>query len=76
VTFEDPDFDPGFPLDLAAGHEHVVTLAVFADDTDAPMSSLAAEMTPAGEITTLQTSPVLVVNPMLPGPRRSGNITA
>ena len=53
-----------------------MTLAVFADDTDAPMSSLAAEMTPAGEITTLQTSPVLVVNPMLPGPRRSGNITA
>lgn len=63
VTFEDPDFDPGFPLDLAAGHEHVMTLAVFADDTDAPMSSLAAEMTPAGEIITLQTSPVLVVNP-------------
>lgn len=60
VTFEDPDFDPGFPLDLAAGHEHVMTLAVFSDDTDAPMSSLAAEMTSAAEIITLQTSPVLV----------------
>ena len=58
VTFEDPDLDPGFPLDLAAGHEHVMSLAVFADDADAPMRSLVAEMTPAGEIITLQTSPV------------------
>jgi hypothetical protein len=63
VTFNDPDFDPGFTLDLAAGHEHVMTLAVFADDVDAPMSSLAAEMTAGGEIITLQTSPVLVTRP-------------
>ena len=63
VTFDDPDFDPGFPLDLAPGHEHVMTLAVCSDDTAAPMSSLAAEMTPAGEIITLQTSPVLVTRP-------------
>jgi hypothetical protein len=63
VTFDDPDFDPGFPLDLAPGQEHVMTLAVFSDNVDAPMSSLAAEMTPAGQITTLQTSPVLVARP-------------
>jgi hypothetical protein len=67
VTFEDPDFDPGFPLDLAAGHEHVMTLAVFADDTDAPMTSLAAEMTPAGEIITLRASPALVARPNAAG---------
>lgn len=72
VTFDDPDFDPGFPLELAAGHEHVMTLAVFADDTDAPMSSLAAEMTPAGEIITLQTSPVLVAHPSAAGAPQIG----
>ena len=63
VTFGDADFDPGFPLDLAPGHEHVITLAVFSDNVQAPMSSLAAQMTPAGEITTLHTSPVLVARP-------------
>jgi hypothetical protein len=63
VTFDDPDFDPGFSLDLAPGQEHVITLAVFSDDVNAPMRSLAVEMTPAGEITTLKTSPVLVARP-------------
>jgi hypothetical protein len=73
VTFDDPDFDPGFPLDLAAGHEHVMTLGVFSDDgTDAPMSSLAAEMTPAGEIITLQASPVLVARPSAARAPRNG----
>jgi uncharacterized membrane protein len=63
VTFDDPDFDPGFPLNLAPGHEHVITLAVFSDNVGAPVSSLAAEMTPTGQITTLQTTPVLVARP-------------
>ena len=76
VTFDDPDFDPGFPLDLAAGHEHVMTLAVFADDTDAPMNSLAAEMTPAGKIITLQNLPVLVARPSAAGAPQIGKITA
>jgi hypothetical protein len=41
-----------------------MTLGVFSDDdTDAPMRSLAAEMTPAGQIITLQTSTVLVGRP-------------
>jgi hypothetical protein len=57
VTFEDPDFDPGFDLDLAPGQEHLLTLAVFADDVDAPTQQLAAEMTGAGEIIALQTLP-------------------
>jgi hypothetical protein len=31
-------FDPGFPLDLTAEQEHVLALAVFADDVEAPCS--------------------------------------
>jgi hypothetical protein len=73
VTFDDSDFDPGFPLDLAPGYEHVMTLGVFSDGyADAPMSSLAAEMTPAGEIITLQTSPVLVAHPSAAGAPQNG----
>jgi hypothetical protein len=35
--------------------EHVLTLAAFADDVDAPMRSLAATVAAGGEITTLHT---------------------
>src|SRR5262252_3568133 len=32
VTFEDQDFDPGFSTELAPDHEHVLRVAVFADN--------------------------------------------
>jgi Glycosyl hydrolase family 3 N terminal domain len=41
VTFEDPDFDPGFALDLTSDQEHVLILAAVADEVDAPLRSLA-----------------------------------
>ena len=72
VTFEDPDFDPGFPLDLTADQEHVLTLAVFADDVEAPMRSLAARVAASGEITTLHTLEVPVDRPREAWPARQG----
>ena len=43
VTFEGEDFDPGFPLDLDAGHEHVLELAVFSDDAETTRASLVID---------------------------------
>jgi hypothetical protein len=45
----------GIVLDLTPQQEHVLTLAAFADDVDAPMRSLAATVAAGGEITTLHT---------------------
>jgi hypothetical protein len=59
-------------LDLTADQEHVLTLAVFADDVEAPMRSLAARVATSGEITTLHTLEVPVDRPREAWPARQG----
>ncbi|HET9139505.1 hypothetical protein [Actinophytocola sp.] len=34
VTFDAPDFDPGFTTELTAGQEHVLEVAIYCDNTD------------------------------------------
>ena len=43
VTFDDPDFDPGFATELASDQDHVFELAVFADHAATASCSLAAK---------------------------------
>lgn len=43
VTFEDPDFDPGFATELPVGERHLVQISVFADNTGTVTRSLVAE---------------------------------
>lgn len=43
VTFEDPDFDPGFATELPAGERHMVQISVFADNARQVTKSLVAE---------------------------------
>ncbi len=41
VTFEDPDFDPGFATELRADDEqHVLEIAIFSDNADTVTRSL------------------------------------
>ena len=42
VTFEDEDFDPGFDVELTPDHEHVLQIAVFADNAVTQTIALAA----------------------------------
>lgn len=52
VTFEDPDFDPGFATELPASVCHVLQIAVFADNFNTLTRSLVAEAhSDSGEVT-------------------------
>ena len=42
VTFEDPDFDPGFDTELSPDQEHVLQVAVFSDNAVTQTLSIAA----------------------------------
>jgi hypothetical protein len=44
VTFEDPDFIPGFTTELAVAHDHVLDLAVFSDNAATAATSLAVKV--------------------------------
>lgn len=44
VTFDDPDFDPGFTTELAARSSHELWLAVSADNADTVSRSLAVKV--------------------------------
>jgi hypothetical protein len=44
VTFEDPDFDPGFSTELAPDREHSLRVAVFADNAETATRALVAGM--------------------------------
>jgi hypothetical protein len=44
VTFEDPDFDPGFATDLPLDQRHVLRFSVFSDNADTVTRSLVAEV--------------------------------
>jgi hypothetical protein len=59
-------------LDLTPEQEHLLTLAVFADEIDAPMRSLAAMVAGSGEITTLHTFGVPADHPRQTWPARQG----
>jgi hypothetical protein len=43
VTFEDPDFDPGFATDLPLEGRHVIQISIFTDNADTVTSSLVAD---------------------------------
>jgi hypothetical protein len=43
VTFDDPDFDPGFATDLPLTGRHVIQISVFADNADTVTSALVAD---------------------------------
>jgi hypothetical protein len=47
VTFEDPDFDPGFSTDLVPDREHVLRVAVFADNASTTTCALVASVQPS-----------------------------
>jgi hypothetical protein len=42
VTFDDPDFDPGFATELPREGRHVIRNSVFADNADTVTTSLVA----------------------------------
>lgn len=44
VTFEDPDFDPGFTTDLPLDQPHVLRFSVFSDNAHTVTRSLVAEV--------------------------------
>ena len=45
VTFEDPDFDPGFATDLPLEGRHTLQISIFADNADTVTSTLLADAT-------------------------------
>jgi len=49
LTFEDPDFDPGFSTEHARCREHVRNLAVFTDNAESAARSLVASALEVGE---------------------------
>ncbi len=53
VTFEDPDFDPGFNTDLPLDQHHEVQVSVFANNTAMVTARLVAEANPKGDPTGL-----------------------
>ncbi|MFL6142998.1 MAG: hypothetical protein ACJ72N_14190 [Labedaea sp.] len=54
VTFEDPDFDPGFATELPLDGEHDVQISVFADNAKTITKTLVAQAHPAGGDATLR----------------------
>jgi hypothetical protein len=48
LTFEDPDFDPGFPTELDRSQEHVLDPAVFTDNAETVARSLVASAPEVG----------------------------
>ena len=54
VTFEEPDFDPGFATELPVDERHVVQISVFADNAKQVTKSLIAEVRTGSEELKLQ----------------------
>ncbi|WP_213454103.1 hypothetical protein [Rhizomonospora bruguierae] len=48
VTFEDPDFDPGFTTELPRGQSHLVQVSVFATNAKTGGASLMVQAPPEG----------------------------
>jgi hypothetical protein len=51
VTFEDPDFDPGFATELPPDREHVLRVALFADNAATATCALVARVGAEGAVT-------------------------
>jgi hypothetical protein len=49
VTFQDPDFDPGFATTLPLGGRHKIELSVFSNNASTVTRSLVAEAAPEGD---------------------------
>jgi hypothetical protein len=45
TTFEDSDFDPGFPTELTANSHHVLEIAVFSDNAETILRVLVSDTT-------------------------------
>jgi hypothetical protein len=45
VTFEDPDFDPGFATDLPLEGRHILQISIFADNANTVTRTLVADAT-------------------------------
>jgi hypothetical protein len=54
VTFQDPDFDPGFATDLPRDGRHAIELSVFSDNADTVTAALTAEARPGRDEPTLR----------------------
>lgn len=54
VTFEDPDFDPGFAVDLPLNECHVLYISVYSDNAATITTRLVAEAGAQGDATTLR----------------------
>ena len=53
VTFQDPDFDPGFATDLPLIGRHTVAISVFSNNAGTVTTSLNAEARPEEPAPTL-----------------------
>ena len=60
VTFQDPDFDPGFATDLPLEGRHTVTISVFSNNAGTVSTSLTAEARSD------ETAPTLSLGRLLP----------
>jgi hypothetical protein len=54
VTFQDPDFDPGFATNLPLDGRHTIELSVFASNADTVTASLTAEAQPGQDVPALR----------------------
>jgi hypothetical protein len=54
VTFQDPDFDPGFATQLPLDEQHVVQVAIYADNAHTVTRSLVTEAKTASDEVRLQ----------------------
>lgn len=54
VTFEDPDFDPGFAVDLPLDQGHALHVSVYADNAATATLQLMVDASAEGDVTTLR----------------------
>jgi hypothetical protein len=54
VTFQDPDFDPGFATDLPNDARHTIQISVFSGNAGTVTTTLLAEARPGENEPTLQ----------------------
>ena len=54
VTFQDPDFDPGFATSLPRGERHILQISVFSYNADTATTFLVAEASYESKKATMQ----------------------